>query len=96
VPCYRTSTSSVSDGYCNATQIPHHSVHLHVAIWWGQKTDNVLTHICYDFYLWVLHPVAFLSDSLWHRQSRQSFSRLTPFIFSFVRGWPVRAETCSE
>jgi hypothetical protein len=35
------------------------------------------------FYLWVLRPVAYLSDSLCRRQSQQSFNTLTPFKFLF-------------
>jgi hypothetical protein len=36
----------------------------------------------FTFYLWVLHPVAHPTGSLWCRQSQQSFSTSTPlFIF---------------
>jgi hypothetical protein len=37
----------------------------------------------HNVYLWVLRPVAYLSDSLWRRQSQQSFNTLTPFNFLF-------------
>jgi hypothetical protein len=43
----------------------------------------LLIPLFFFFYLWVLHPVAYLSDSLWHRQSQQSFNTLTPFNFLF-------------
>jgi hypothetical protein len=61
----------------------------------GTHVNRSLCEMFFAFYLWVLHPVAYLSDSLWRHQSQQSFNILTPFNFHFFYwGWPVWAETC--